>query len=248
MPTPRKRIKVETDSIPKSTESDIETPPHWLEMYNRIEEMRKKYPAPVDTVGCEKVPKNLDPKIRRFQALISLMLSSQTKDTTNALVMSRLRNDLPGGCCLQSLREITVDKLDELIYPVGFHSRKAVYIKNTCERLATDFDGDVPKAIDEMMELPGVGPKMAYLLQSAAWGKNDGIGVDVHVHRLTNMWGWVHTKTPEETREALQRWLPREYWKGINPLLVGFGQTICPSRGKKCKLCTLTEFCPAAQI
>lgn len=209
--------------------------------------MRKQYPAPVDTMGCEKAPSSFEPRVRRFQTLISLMLSSQTKDTTNAFVMARLRQEIPGGCCLQSLRQISVENLDSLIHPVGFHSRKARYIKETCECLVTKFGGDIPKTIDDMVSLPGVGPKMAYLLQSAAWGKTDGIGVDVHVHRLTNMWGWVDSKSPEETREALQRWLPREYWREINPLLVGFGQTICPSRGRKCNLCTLTEFCPSAQ-
>ena len=100
------------------------------------------------------------------------------------------------------------------------------------------------------MTLPGVGPKMAYLCMSAAWGVTEGIGVDVHVHRITNLWGWHVTKGPEETRIALEAWLPREKWHDINHLLVGFGQTICLPVGRDCGRCTLSErgLCPSAVV
>ncbi len=100
------------------------------------------------------------------------------------------------------------------------------------------------------MSLPGVGPKMAYLCMSAAWGRDEGIGVDVHVHRITNLWGWHKTKTPEETRVALEAWLPKEKWHDINHLLVGFGQTWCPPVGRKCGECKLAEMglCPSAVV
>jgi len=87
---------------------------------------------------------------------------------------------------------------------------------------------DIPSTIEGLVSLPGVGPKMAYLCMSAAWGRDEGIGVDVHVHRITNLWGWHKTKTPEETRITLEAWLPRDKWHDINHLLVGFGQTWCP--------------------
>ena len=89
---------------------------------------------------------------------------------------------------------------------------------------------------------------MAHLCLSAAWGRTEGIGVDVHVHRLTNMWGWHTTRNPEGTRAALEAWLPREKWHEINWLLVGFGQTVCPSAGKRCGECTvgLEGLCKAA--
>ena len=100
------------------------------------------------------------------------------------------------------------------------------------------------------MTLPGVGPKMAYLCMSAAWGLTEGIGVDVHVHRITNLWGWHVTKGPEETRKALEAWLPRERWHEINHLLVGFGQTICLPVGRDCGTCRLSErgLCPSAVV
>lgn len=101
-----------------------------------------------------------------------------------------------------------------------------------------------------MISLPGVGPKMAYLLMSSAWGRDEGIGVDVHVHRITNLWGWHKTNAPEETRAALEAWLPKDKWHHINHLLVGFGQTICLPVGRKCGECALAErgLCPGAVV
>lgn len=83
---------------------------------------------------------------------------------------------------------------------------------------------------------------------STAWGRDEGIGVDVHVHRITNLWGWHNTEEPEQTRTALEAWLPREKWHEINHLLVGFGQTICLPVGRKCGECTLSTrgLCPGA--
>lgn len=98
------------------------------------------------------------------------------------------------------------------------------------------------------MALPGVGPKMAYLCLSSAWGDTQGIGVDVHVHRIANLWGWAEGKTPEHTRKVLESWLPRDRWKEVNWLLVGFGQTICLPRGRRCGECKLEKegLCRAA--
>jgi endonuclease-3 len=91
---------------------------------------------------------------------------------------------------------------------------------------------------------------MGYLTLSAAWGRHEGIGVDVHVHRITNLWGWHKTTTPEQTRAALESWLPRDKWHDINNLLVGFGQTICLPVGRKCGECGLAErgLCPSAVV
>ena len=91
---------------------------------------------------------------------------------------------------------------------------------------------------------------MAYLTLSAAWGRDEGIGVDVHVHRITNLWGWNKTQNPEQTRASLESWLPREKWHDINNLLVGFGQTICLPVGRKCGDCKLSGrgLCPSAVV
>jgi endonuclease-3 len=91
---------------------------------------------------------------------------------------------------------------------------------------------------------------MAYLCMSAAWGRDEGIGVDVHVHRITNLWGWHKTKQPEETRAALESWLPKDKWHDINNLLVGHGQTICLPVGRRCGDCKLADrgLCPSAVV
>ena len=179
------------------------------------------------------------------------MLSSQTKDTTNAIAMRRLQTELPSpGLTLENILAIDPAKLNELIFVVGFHNNKTRYIKATALILRDQFASDIPDTIDGLLSLPGVGPKMGYLCLSAAWGKTEGIGVDVHVHRITNLWGWHKTKAPEETRAALEAWLPRTHWHEINHLLVGFGQTICLPVGRRCEECTLSAkgLCPSAVV
>lgn len=116
---------------------------------------------------------------------------------------------------------------------------QARYIKQAAEILRDEWDGDIPDTIEGLTSLPGVGPKMAYLCLSVAWNRTEGIGVDVHVHRITNMWGWHKTKNPEETRLSLQSWLPRDRWREINGLLVGLGQAVCLPVGSKCGDCDL---------
>lgn len=209
--------------------------------------------AAVDTMGCEQVGKtpNISPRDKRFHTLTSLMLSSQTKDTTNFAVMNRLRSELPAhkpgapvGLNLENILAVSPEQLNELIWAVGFHNNKTKYIKAAALILRDKYNSDIPDSVEGLMSLPGVGPKMAYLCMSAAWGKDEGIGVDVHVHRITNIWGWngnKPTKDPEQTRISLQKWLPRELWHEINWLLVGFGQTVCLPVGRKCGSCEVGE-------
>lgn len=235
----------------------IQPPTGWEIQYDLVKQMRlpggAAYPAPVDTQGCAKLHDEHDtPRNQRFQTLISLMLSSQTKDTVTAAAIARLKTELPGGLNLESMLEVEATELDEKIGKVGFHNLKTKYIKQAAVILRDRWNSDIPDTIAGLTSLPGVGPKMAYLCMSAAWGRDEGIGVDVHVHRITNLWGWhaPKTKGPEETRKALEGWLPREKWHEINGLLVGLGQTVCKPVGRECGRCLLAErrVCPARTV
>lgn len=115
------------------------------------------------------------------------------------------------------------------------------------------YDGDIPSSLEELLLLPGIGPKMAHLVMNVAWNNVQGICVDTHVHRICNRLEWVSrqgtkqkTSSPEETRESLQLWLPKEEWVPINPLLVGFGQTICTPLRPRCGVCGVSDLCPSA--
>lgn len=231
----------------------IHSPSNWSEIYDIIKAMRQRNPtAPVDTMGCEDLFWHAaPPREKRYHTLTALMLSSQTKDTVTAAAMQRLHTELVlqepvmDGMVQQS--SLTVENiiacdpkhLDNLIGKVGFHNNKTKYIKQVATILEKEYNSDIPNTIEGLVRLPGVGPKMAYLCMSAAWGIDEGIGVDVHVHRITNLWGWHKTKTPEETRMWLEGWLPKDRWHEINKMLVGLGQTVCLPVGRRCGECDL---------
>jgi len=127
---------------------------------------------------------------------------------------------------------------------------KAKYLKQTVEILMDKYDSDIPDNVKELVALPGVGPKMAHICMAVAWNKITGIGVDVHVHRLSNRLGWVPkpTKEPEHTRIALEKWLPFSLWSEVNHLFVGFGQTICTPVKPNCGECLNKDICPSANV
>ncbi|KAF0852273.1 mitochondrial endonuclease III-like protein [Andalucia godoyi] len=221
-------------------------PRNWEWIYGQIEDMRKDGGAPVDTLGCERL---FDPAaaehVKRFHILVALMMSSQTKDQITAAAHERLRAQLPGGLTVDSILAVPEDTLVSILYGVGFYRRKAEYLKGAAKLCKDKHNGDIPATLEGLLELPGVGPKMAYLVMGCAWNKpHTGIGVDVHVHRITNRLGWVKTKNPEETRKALEDWLPFEKYHSINYLLVGLGQTICKPVSPACDKCLCRDMCP----
>jgi endonuclease III len=134
--------------------------------------MRAAVPAPVDTMGCAVLANPASPpKTQRFQTLVALMLSSQTLDTVTAPTIWNLQRVLPNGLDLQDILNIDERELDGLIGKVGFHNRKAGYIKRTAEILQEKYDGDIPDTVEGLCSLPGVGEKMAHLCMGAAWNK-----------------------------------------------------------------------------
>lgn len=246
---PAKRIKKENGEV------EIAPPLDWEKVYSTTKAMRSAggiaYPAVVDTMGCERLAdREVSPRDQRYQTLTALMLSSQTKDTVTAATIKNLQDNLPGGLCLESILEVDPVRLDQLIGKVGFHNNKTRFIKQAAIDIRDKFGGEIPDTIEGLTSLAGVGPKMGYLTLSAAWGKTEGIGVDVHVHRITNLWGWHKTRNPEETRMMLEGWLPRDKWHEINWLLVGFGQTVCKPVGRMCGDCVLAEegLCPGSTV
>ncbi|XP_023045023.1 endonuclease III-like protein 1 isoform X3 [Piliocolobus tephrosceles] len=222
-------------------------PQDWQQQLVNIRAMRSKKDAPVDHLGTEHCYDSSAPpkQVRRYQVLLSLMLSSQTKDQVTAGAMQRLRAQ---GLTVDSILQTDDATLGKLIYPVGFWRSKVKYIKQTSTILQQRYGGDIPASVAELVALPGVGPKMAHLAMAVAWGTVSGI-VDTHVHRIANRLRWTKkaTKSPEETRAALEEWLPRELWHEINGLLVGFGQQTCLPVRPRCQACLNRALCPAAQ-
>ncbi|XP_062392496.1 endonuclease III-like protein 1 [Sardina pilchardus] len=244
----RAQVKVEYElenGAAVKQESNWE-PTNWTQQLANIREMRSVRDAPVDQMGAAKCfDTQVSAEVIRYQVLISLMLSSQTKDQVTAAAMQRLRAH---GLTVAAILNTDDDTLGKLIYPVGFWRTKVKYIKQSTAMIQQEYSGDIPNSVAGLMRLPGVGPKMAHLAMHIAWNQISGIGVDTHVHRISNRLGWTPTttKNPEETRRALEDWLPRELWSEINWLLVGFGQQVCLPVGPLCASCLNRHCCPSA--
>jgi len=174
-----------------------------------------------------------------FRILIATILSLRTKDTMTAVVAPRLfaAADTP-----EKMLALGEDEIAALIYPVGFYRNKARTIRMICQILIDQYGGEVPADLDALLALPGVGRKTANLVLTAGFDL-PGICVDTHVHRICNRWGYVQTRTPEETEMRLREILPPEYWKEINGLLVTLGQNICYPTSPRCSVCPLAHLC-----
>ncbi len=174
-----------------------------------------------------------------FRILIATVLSLRTKDRTTAEASARLFAvaDTPAA-----ILKIPPRRLERLIYPVGFYRTKAAQILKLCRRLLAEHSGNVPDDIDALVALPGVGRKTANLVVTVGYNK-PGICVDIHVHRISNRWGYIKTKTPEESEVALREKLPRRHWITYNDLLVPFGQHLCQPVSPWCSKCQLTKYC-----
>ena len=174
-----------------------------------------------------------------FRILISCLLSLRTKDKTTGEASARL---LALAHTPVGLLKLSLKKIERAIYPVGFYRMKAKSIHAICRRLLDVYVGRVPDSIDELVTLSGVGRKTANLVVTVGY-KKPGICVDIHVHRISNRWGYVKTKTPEETEEALREKLPKPYWITFNDLLVPYGQHVCLPVSPFCSRCKLIEYC-----
>jgi len=189
-----------------------------------------KTPAVTIVAQCDHNP---------FKVLVSCIISLRTKDEVTAQASTRLfeRADMP-----DAMQSVPVDEVAGLIYPAGFYRHKALQIVEISKRLTAEYGGMVPDEIDELLKFKGVGRKTANLVVTLGFSK-PGICVDTHVHRICNRWGYVSTKTPDETETALRNKLPAEYWIEINDLLVAFGQNQCHPVSPRCSVCRLSGMC-----
>ncbi len=174
-----------------------------------------------------------------FRILIGTVLSLRTKDETTAAACERLFA-LAGDPA--AMLELSVDTVDSAIYPVGFHSTKARNILQICQILVDAYRGAVPDDIETLVTLPGVGRKTANLVVTIGFGK-PGICVDTHVHRISNRWGYIATRNPDQSEFALREKLPPAYWIRYNDLLVMYGQNVCKPVSPFCSRCRLSPFC-----
>ncbi len=195
----------------------------------------KKAVSKWKTPAVTEIAKEKDP----YRVLVSCILSLRTQDRTTEAASARLFS-LAGSPL--DMSKLTEDEIMRAIYPVGFYRTKAGTIRMISERLLKDYGGRVPDTMDELLGLPGVGRKTANLVVTMGYGL-PGICVDTHVHRITNRWGYVKTKTPEETEKALRKKLPKRYWLEINDLLVTFGQNQCRPVSPFCSTCPVKAFC-----
>ncbi|MDQ3045392.1 MAG: endonuclease III, partial [Chloroflexota bacterium] len=149
-----------------------------------------------------------------FEQLVACLLSVRTRDEVSLPVAKRLFAVARGA---EAVARLSVAEIDALITTSAFHSRKAIQIQAIAQRVADEFDGDLPCDRAVLESFAGIGPKCANLALGVACGAG-GISVDIHVHRITNRWGYVHAPAPERTMLALEARLPRQYWLEINAL------------------------------
>ena len=174
-----------------------------------------------------------------FRILVGTILSARTKDACTAGACERLfaRATTP-----EALDALSEEEIARLVFPVGFYRTKAKMLKQLPGVLREKFGGVLPDTVEALCALPGVGRKTANLVVALGFNK-PAICVDVHVHRISNRFGLVHTATPLETEMALRRILPKRYWRTWNSHLVAFGQTRCSPRNPKCDGCPVAAWC-----
>jgi endonuclease III len=176
-----------------------------------------------------------------FQILIATLLSARTQDATTHAASTRLfrRARTP-----RAMAKLSVPEIERLIYPVSFYRNKARHVSACCQMLVTRFGGRVPQTMDELVELPGVGRKTANLVLILAFKSLQNICVDTHVHRISNRLGWVRTRLPDETEQALYRATDVKWWPYINLYLVTWGQNVCRPVYPRCGDCVIAPDCP----
>jgi len=192
----------------------------------------------LDLPAVEKIAE--DSQEDPFEVLVATMLSAQTRDAVTAAATDRLFRVARTPRTIAALR---VKQIEKLIYPVSFYRHKAVHVKQACQMLVDRFGSKVPATMEELLTLPGVGRKTANLVLILSFRSSKNICVDTHVHRISNRLGWVRTRTPEQTEQALYQSTNQRWWPYINLYLVTWGQNVCRPVYPRCTACVIREHC-----
>ena len=200
----------------------------------RILEMLKEHIKRFSNPAVERVGR-IDP----FRVLVSAVISARTKDKVTSVAAGRL---FEAAKSPHDLLKIGETRIAELIYPAGFYRNKAKSLIELSRTLIDRYEGNVPDNMDDLLSLRGVGRKTANLVMVLGFNK-PGICVDTHVHRVTNRWGFLETRSPFETEMMLRKILPRKHWKEINRILVPFGKNVCKPIGPLCATCPIEKYC-----
>jgi endonuclease-3 len=171
--------------------------------------------------------------------MVACMISVRTYEEVSLPASIRLFERAPTAAAVAGL---STDEIDRLISPSTFHERKAVQIQQIARTTAAEYDGMLPCEEETVLAFPGIGPKCAALALGIACDQ-ERLPVDIHVHRVANRWGVIHTKTPEQSQIALEQVFPPEYWLELNERLVPFGKAICTRLRPHCSTCLLLEMC-----
>jgi endonuclease-3 len=214
--------------------------PKWDAIFSALEKWRDELSAADPSVNTVAEHYSRDP----WAVLVSTILSLRTKDEVTLASSQRLLEKAPRPRELDAMK---AEKIEKLIYPVGFYRNKAASLKKIAAILLEQYGGKVPASMDLLLALPGVGRKTANLVLTEAFDL-DGLCVDIHVHRISNRCGWLSSKDPQETEMILREILPLKYWKRINYLLVLYGQKLCRPVSPFCSRCVLDKHCAGCGV
>jgi endonuclease-3 len=175
-----------------------------------------------------------------FKILISCLLSLRTQDINTEKVSKKL---FAVAQTPKQILAIPIKKLEKIIYSSGHYKKKAQSLQHVSKEIIKRFDNKVPTTKEKLLSIKGIGPKTANIVLAFAFGENV-LPIDTHCHRIPNRLGWVKTKTPEKTEKALEKILPKKYWKEFNAIFVQFGKEICQPISPWCSKCPINEYCP----
>ena len=174
-----------------------------------------------------------------FEQLVACMISIRTRDEVTIPAARKL---FARARTAKEIGELPLEKLDQLIRACTFHERKAQQIHQIARRVVDEYKGELPCNSEVLLSFAGVGPKCANLVLGIACAE-PRIGVDIHVHRIANRWGYVSASTPEKTLLTLEKKLPARHWIELNSLLVPFGKHVCTGALPRCSECPVLVYC-----